>query len=41
MTEDYSYVYDLNGDGLLDDLKKDWRLMVDEIFSLIYEGGGI
>jgi hypothetical protein len=40
-TEDYSHVYDTNGDGVLDDAEKALRTMANALYTMINEGGGI
>lgn len=40
-SEDYSRIYDADGDGILDDEEKSWRAMADAVYSLINESGGI
>jgi hypothetical protein len=40
-SEDYSQIYDANGDGMLDAAELAWREMANEVFSAINEGGDI
>ncbi|MCA9193868.1 MAG: hypothetical protein KDB03_18985 [Planctomycetales bacterium] len=40
-SEDYSHVYDLDGDGILDDYEKSLREMANFLYSLINESGDI
>ena len=40
-SEDYSHVYDTNGDGILDAAEKALRALANEIYTDINEGGDI
>lgn len=39
--EDYCHVYDINGDGVLDDYEKPLRAMANNVYSAINEQGDI
>ncbi|MCA9193867.1 MAG: hypothetical protein KDB03_18980 [Planctomycetales bacterium] len=40
-SEDYSHVYDLNGDGVLEKYEKSLREMANILYGLINEGGDV
>ena len=40
-SEDYSHVYDANGDGVLDNAEKALRALANDLYTLINEGGDI
>lgn len=40
-SEDYSHVYDLNGDGILDEYEKSLRAMANAVYTLVNESGDI